>query len=324
MAFFLRRVGHGLLVLLAMATLVFFAVHVIGNPVDLLVDPQADNQDRARAIAALGLDQPLVTQYVHFIRHAAQGDLGNSFLHGTSAVALVLARLPATLELACSALLIALCLGFPLGLWAGSQPRHVTARLIRSAALLGFSLPTFWLGMMLILLCAVHFDWLPPGGRGNTLTVLGLEWSFLTTDGLRHLLLPALTLAIYKGALIIRLVAQGTEDELKRDYVRAARARGLSLPSILRRHVLKNLLIPLVTVLGMEFGSIIAFAIVTESIFGWPGMGKQLIDAVTSLDRPVIVAYLLVASALFVSINLLVDIAYGLLDPRVRQAQNHG
>jgi peptide/nickel transport system permease protein len=319
MAFLARRLGHGLLVLLAMSLLVFVAVYAIGNPVDLLVDPQADSADIARTIHALGLDLPLWQQYLHFLRGALSGDLGHSFVHGEPAIRLILERLPATLELACAALVIAVALGLPLGLWAGLKPESLAGRAIMAVSTLGFSLPTFWVGLMLVLVFAVQLGWLPPGGRGETVEVFGLPLSFLTIDGCRHLLLPAANLALFKTALLIRLVRAGTVDALAQDYVRTARAKGLSEGRVVGVHVLKNILIPIVTVLGMEFGSVIAFAIVTETVFGWPGMGKLLIDAIGALDRPVVVAYLLVSTALFVGINLLVDGLYALLDPRVRQ-----
>lgn len=319
MAFLARRLGHGLLVLLAMSLLVFVAVYAIGNPVDLLVDAQADSADIARTIHALGLDLPLWQQYLYFLRGALSGDLGNSFVHGEPAIRLILERLPATLELACAALFIAVVIGLPLGLWAGLKPDSLAGRAIMAASTLGFSLPTFWVGLMLVLLFAVQLGWLPPGGRGETVDVFGLPLSFLTLDGWRHLLLPAANLALFKTALLIRLVRAGTVDALAQDYVRTARAKGLSEWRVVGVHVLKNILIPIVTVLGMEFGSVIAFAIVTETVFGWPGMGKLLIDSIGALDRPVVVAYLLVTTTLFVAINLLVDGLYALLDPRVRQ-----
>ncbi|RTL47541.1 MAG: ABC transporter permease [Rhodocyclaceae bacterium] len=317
MAFVLRRLLHGGFVLLVMSLLVFVAVYAIGNPVDLLVDPNADAADKARTMAALGLDQPLFTQYLHFLKGALTGDLGHSFIHGTPAVTLILERMPATLELAVTALLLALVVGLPLGLWAGAR-KGWPAKVVEGIALLGFSLPTFWVGLALILVFAVVLGWLPPGGRGPTIEILGIDLSCLSLEGWRYLLLPAATLALFKTSLLIRLTQQGTVRALAGDAVRFARSRGLSEARIVAVHVGKPLLTSLVTVVGMEFGSVIAFAVVTETIFGWPGMGKLLIESINTLDRPVIVAYLLVTTTLFVILNLLADLACAALDPRLR------
>lgn len=318
MNFLLRRLVHGGIVLLAMSLLVFAAVYAIGSPVDLLVDPNADATDRERVIRGLGLDRPLPLQYLLFLKGALSGNLGNSFIYGTPAIPLILSRLPATLELALSALAIAVLVGLPLGLYAGAK-RNSASRLIEGFALLGLSLPTFWIGLMLILVFAVDLQWLPPGGRGPTHEVFGIELSCLSREGWRHLLLPATTLALFNIALLIRVTRSGVADALGRDYVRFARSRGLGPARILGVHVLRNLMIPIITLLGLEFGSTVAFAVVTESVFGWPGMGKLLIDAVGTLDRPLIVAYLLLTTTLFVAVNLLIDVSYGLLDPRLRR-----
>ena len=317
-AFLIRRLGQSALVLLAMSILVFVGVYAIGNPVDILINPQADQNERARVIAALGLDRPLWMQYFYFLGNALQGDLGNSFTYNAPALSLVLERLPATLELAFCAMLIAVLIGIPLGLWAGLRPRSLTARAIMGGSILGFSLPTFWVGMLLIMLFAVHLGCLPAGGRGPTQEVLGIPFSFLSTEGLAHLALPALNLALFKLSLLIRLTRAGTQDALQQDYVRTARSKGLKETRVVGVHVLRNILLPIITVTGLEFGSLIAFAIVTETLFAWPGMGKLIIDAIGVLDRPLIVAYLLVTVLLFTVINLVVDLLYGLLDPRVR------
>lgn len=318
MTYALQRITHGLLVVLAMSLLVFVAVYAIGNPVDLLVDPNADSADRARTIHALGLDLPLWGQYLHFLSDALGGNLGNSFIHGQPAISLILSRLPATLELACCALLIALLIGLPLGLWAAARKGWV-GHLARGFSLFGFSLPTFWVGLMLILVFAVTLGWLPPGGRGSTGRIFGLDLALLTGDGLRSLILPAVTLALFKTSLLIRLVQTRCTIALQGDDVRFARSRGLGEGRILLAHVLKPLAPTLVTVMAMEFGSVIAFAVVTESIFGWPGVGKLLIDAIGTLDRPVVVAYLLVTTVLFVCLNLLADLLAAWFDPRLRR-----
>jgi len=320
LVFLFRRLGQSLIVLAAMAVLVFVGVYTLGNPIDILIAADADQIEREQAIIRLGLDQPLWVQFGLFVKSALVGDLGKSFVHGVPAIGLILARAPATLELAGVALVIAVGLGIPLGLLAGLYPRSLLGRSIMTGSILGFSLPNFWFGLMLILLFAVQLQVLPAGGRGATRELFGIQWSFLTLDGLRHLLLPALTLAVYKAALVVRLAAVSTREALLQDYVRFARAKGLSSRRIVGVHVLKSILIPVITVIGLELGSMIAFAVVTETVFAWPGMGKLLIDSIYRLDRPVIVAYLLVVVAIFVVINLVVDIIYTLLDPRVRFA----
>jgi len=318
LVFLLRRLLQSGVVLLVMSLLVFVGVYAIGNPLDILVNPESDQAEIERTSVALGLDKPLWMQYLIFLRQAIGGNFGNSFVHGTSAMQLIIHRMPATLELAVAALLIAVLLGIPLGLWAGLRPESRSGKTIMGLSILGFSLPTFWVGLMLIMLFSVHLGWLPSNGRGTTIDVLGFPVSFLTWDGIKHILMPAFNLALFKISLVIRLTRAGTQEALLQDYVRFARAKGLSSARIVGVHVLKNILIPVVTVIGLEFGSLIAFAVVTESIFAWPGMGKLLIESINLLDRPVVVAYLLIVLGLFVLINLVVDILYSLLDPRVR------
>jgi peptide/nickel transport system permease protein len=321
LVYILRRLLQSLIVLLAMSLLVFLGVYAIGNPVDILISPQADQAEIARATASLGLDRPLAEQYWVFLRQAAAGDLGRSFAFNVPAIRLILERMPATLELAVTAMLIAIGLGIPLGLWAGLKPDSVAGKTIMAGSILGFSLPTFWVGLMLIMVFSVWLGWLPSNGRGPTVELLGVPVSFLSREGLAHLLLPAANLALFKLALIIRLTRTGTREALLQDYVRFARAKGLSEARVVFVHVLKNILIPIVTVVGLEFGSLIAFAVVTESVFSWPGMGKLLIESINMLDRPVIVAYLCIIVTLFTCINLVVDVLYTLLDPRVRLSE---
>ena len=324
LAYIIRRSLQAVLVLFAMSVLVFIGVYAIGNPVDILINPQADQVDRDQAIAALGLDQPLWVQYAKFLSGAVHGDLGRSFVHGTSALGMILERMPATLELAIVAMLIAIVLGIPLGLWAGLKPDSVAGRTIMAGSILGFSLPTFWVGLMLIMVFAVMLGWLPSNGRGPTVLLFGIPVSFLSVAGWKHLILPATNLALFKLALLVRLTRAGTREALLQDYVKFARAKGLSNARVIGIHVLRNILIPIVTVVGLEFGSVIAFAIVTETVFAWPGMGKLLIDSINLLDRPVVVAYLLVTVLMFVVINLTVDLLYFGLDPRVRITESKG
>ena len=318
LVFIIRRLLQSVAVLLVMSLLVFIGIHAIGNPIDILLSPDADQLERARTIAALGLDKPLWQQYFIFVRNALGGDMGRSFAFSTPALALIVERMPATMELAVCAIAIAITLGIPLGLWAGLRPHGIAGKTIMAVSILGFSLPTFWVGLMLIMVFAVQLGWLPSSGRGTTTLLLGVPVSFLTLDGLKHLLMPAFNLALFNIALVIRLTRAGAQEALMQDYIKFARAKGLRNSRVIGVHVLKNILIPIVTVIALQFGSIIAFAIVTESVFAWPGMGKLIIDSIRVLDRPVIVAYLMLIVVLFILINLVVDVAYSLLDPRVR------
>jgi peptide/nickel transport system permease protein len=324
LVYIIRRSLQSVVVLVAMSVLVFVGVYAVGNPIDILINPQADQIDRERAIAALGLDKPMIEQYTTFLGGAITGDLGKSFVHATPALQLILEKMPATLELAFAAMLIAIVLGIPLGLWAGLRPNSVSGRTIMAGSILGFSLPTFWVGLMLIMVFSVMLGWLPSNGRGPTVELLGVPVSFLSLEGWRHLIMPATNLALFKLALLIRLTRAGTREALLQDYVKFARAKGLPNRQVIGVHVLRNILIPIVTVIGLEFGSVIAFAIVTESVFAWPGMGKLLIDSINLLDRPIIVAYLMVIVTIFIVINLLVDLLYSVLDPRVRLTESKG
>ena len=269
--FLLKRIIQSFIVLLVMSLVVFAAVYAIGNPIDVLINPNASEAQKLKTIKNLGLDKSLFEQYFIFIKNASNGEFGHSFVHNRPAITLILERLPATLELTFFAMLIAILLGIPLGLLAGLYPNNFLGKSILSSSILFFSLPTFWVGLMLILIFAVSFNIFPSTGRGETIDVLGFDFSFLTIDGLHHIFLPALNLSLYPLALIIRLT-----------YV------------------------------------LIAFAVITESIFAWPGMGRLIIESITLLDRPVIVAYLLVTVFIFMIVNLLVDILYSILDPRVR------
>ncbi|PZO81942.1 MAG: ABC transporter permease [Mesorhizobium amorphae] len=317
-AYLIRRVGQSALVLMAMATLVFLAVFALGNPVDMLASPDADQAERAALAARFGLDQPLPAQFLAFFSNMLQGDLGSSFVYGQPALSVIADRLPATLELAVAALGLSVLIGLPLGVIAGLYPRTIWGRGIMSVSILGFSLPSFWIGLMLILFFAVYLGVLPAGGRGPTTEFLGLQLSMFSLEGWRHLLLPAFTLALYKSSLVVRLCEAGTREVMSQEYIRFARAKGLSRFRIIRLHLLKNMLIPVVTILGMEFGAMIAFTVVIETVFAYPGMGKLLIESINRLDRPVIVAYLMVTTVVFVVINFIVDLLYVALDPRVR------
>jgi peptide/nickel transport system permease protein len=316
--FILRRLMQSVVVLFVMSLLVFVGVFAVGNPADVFISDSADQMTRQRAIEAMGLDRPLYEQYLIFLRNALRGDLGRSFAFNESALLLILERMPATMELAVTAMAMAIFLGIPLGMWAGSRPEAVSGRAIMAGSILGFSLPSFWVGLMMIMIFAVILGWLPASGRGETAVFLGIRSSLFTLDGLTHLAMPALNLALLQISLVIRLTRAGMRETLLMDYVKFARAKGLHPARVIFVHVLKNILIPVVTVLGLEFGAVVAFAVVTETVFAWPGMGKLIIDSLAVLDRPIIVAYLVFIVFLFVVINLVVDILYSFIDPRVR------
>ena len=322
--YILRRIAQTLLVLLITSVLVFGGLFMVGDPVEILVNPTADQIEKERAREALGLDNPLHEQYLTLLRGTYTGNLGNSFVYARPALEVIFERMPATLELAFLAMVIAVALGIPLGLYAGLKPDSFFSRTVMAGSILGFSLPTFWVGLVLILVFAVTLGWLPSTGRGPTTDVFGLQLSIFNLEGLKYALLPAINLALFKLSLIIRLTRAQVREQSLLDYMKFARAKGLPQRRVIGVHLLKNILIPLVTVIGLELGSVIAFAVVTETIFAWPGMGKLVIDSIFQLDRPVVVAYLLVVVFMFILINLVVDILYSVLDPRVRLAEMKG
>ena len=314
----LRRLGQGLLVILALSLIAFVGLYAVGDPTAILLDPQSTPDDIARFRAAMGLDQPLWRQYALFLVHLLQGSWGTSFVYHQNAMTVILDRLPATLELAVTAMVLAVLVGVPLGVLAGATAPSRLDRWLMTGSIFGFSLPTFWVGLVLIVLFAVDLGWLPASGRGATVDVLGVRLSVFTADGLRHILLPALNLALFPMALILRLARSGVREAMGQDFVRYARAKGLAPHRILFVHVLKRVAIPVVTVSGLQLGNLIAFSVVTESVFAWPGTGKLIIDSINQLDRPVVVGYLMIIALLFVAINLLVDLCYAALDPRAR------
>jgi peptide/nickel transport system permease protein len=318
LGFVIQRLLQAMIVMLVISFLVFAGVYAIGNPIDVLISPDATQLIREQTIKAYGLDQPLWKQYLDFLGRLVSGDFGRSFVFNMPVLQLIFSRLPATLELTLAAVLGATLLGVPLGMYAGYRPDSAVSKLIMAVSVLGFSVPTFWIGLVLIFTFAVQLGWLPAGNRGETASLFGIQWSFLTLDGLKHLFLPALNLSLFKFAMMVRLARAGTRETMLTDTVRFARAAGESEATILRKHVLRLISIPLVTVFGLELGSTLAFAVVTETIFSWPGIGKLIIDSITSLDRPVMVAYLMLVAFLFILINLVVDLSYAALDPRLR------
>lgn len=301
-----------------MSLLVFVGVNLVGDPVDMLINPEADQAEIDRVIRDLGLDRPVSEQYWYFVANAFQGDLGRSFIFGEPALKLIIQRMPATMELALFSLLMAVVFGIPLGIYAGLKPNSKVSKTIMAGSILGFSMPTFWVGIILIMFFSVSLGWLPSTGRGEVATYLGITSSIFTLDGLSHIFLPAFNLALFKLSSVIRLARAGTREVILQDYIKFARAKGVAESRVVRVHLLKNIMIPVVTIIGLEFGSLIAFSTVTETVFAWPGMGKLIIDSIYNLDRPVVVAYLMIIVVIFVTLNLIVDILYSVLDPRVR------
>ncbi|PYE82557.1 ABC transporter permease [Pseudoroseicyclus aestuarii] len=318
LGFLLQRLIQAMIVIIAMSVIVFLGVYAIGNPIDVLIDPGATAEIRENLIRQYGLDQPLWQQYFTFVGQVLRGDLGTSMVYNIPVTDLVFSRLPATLELVFVSVCIATLVGIPAGLYAGYRPNGIAAKAIMALSVLGFSVPTFWIGMLLIMAFAVGLGWLPSGGRGDTGSLFGIPTSLATADGWSHVIMPAINLSLFKMGLLIRLTRAGMVEAMSTDYVKFARAQGLPDRQIVFSHVLRNISIPIVTVFGLELGSTLAFAVVTESVFNWPGVGKLIIDSILQLDRPVMVSYLVLVVILFVLINLTVDLVYARLDPRVR------
>lgn len=313
------RLSQALLLLFAMSLIGFIGLHSVGNPVFNIVNIEtATPDDIRRATIALGLDQPIWHQYGVFIGNVLRGNFGTSYIYHLPAFELVMSRLPATLELACVSMLIATIGGVGMGLVSGRSTGTALDRTVLQGSVFALSIPSFWLSMMLILIGAILTGWFPAGGRGATTAAFGLEWSSLTKDGLWHMVLPVLALAIPNIALIARLTRSGTIEVETQDFTRFCRAKGLSQRRILLRHTLPNISVPVVTIIGLQFGGMLAFAVVVESIFSWPGVGKLLIDSIQLLDRPVVMATLTFIAVAFVALNALVDLYYAVLDPRVR------
>ena len=316
--YILQRSLQSIVVLFIISLIVFCGVNLIGDPVYMMISPESEPAEIERTIKEFGFDKPVLEQYWYFLKNVASGDFGRSFVQGIPALPMILERFPATIELAVFSLFISLLFALPLGIYAGLYPERKASKIIMSGSILGFSMPTFWVGIMLIMLFAVKLDWLPSTGRGQLGTFLGIESSLFTLDGLSHILLPAINLALFKLSSVLRLTRAGTREVILQDYIKFAKAKGLPQSRVIGVHLFKNILIPVVTVIGLEFGSLVAFSTVTETVFAWPGAGKLIIDSMYNLDRPVIVAYLIIIVAFFVFLNLIVDILYSFLDPRVR------
>lgn len=320
----LRRFAQALLSLLLVSMLVFGMLHSVADPVAVLLPPTARESDREKLRAELGLDRPLPVQYAKFLSRAARGDFGRSFSDGRAVSKIIVERVPATLELAVLALLLSLAVGIPLGMYAGARPGTHLARAALWGSTLGISLPTFWIGLLLMMIFGVRLEWLPPQGRGPTREFLGLEWSFTTWSGFRHMILPAATLALHHVAMILRLMRSELLDVMKAPFIRVARAYGHSEGRVVGRFAMRNALVPVVTVTGLEFGQLVAFSVVTESIFQWPGLGRLLMKSIEEVDWPVVVAYVVLTCTMFIALNLIVDAVYALIDPRIRTGGGRG
>jgi peptide/nickel transport system permease protein len=316
--FILRRMAQAVLVMVCVALVAFMLFQYVGDPVVFLLGQDA-TPDQIRALRAdLGLDQPFVVQFWHFLANAAQGEFGISLRQGAKVSRLIAERLPATLELAFVAAALALVLGIPMGVYAALQRGSWVSQMFMMGSLLGVSLPTFLIGILLILVFSVNLGWFPSFGRGDVVQVGWWSTSLLSAQGWHHIVLPAVTLAIFQLTLIMRLVRAEMLEVLRTDYIKFARARGLTNRAVHFGHALKNTLVPVMTITGLQLGGLIAFAIITETVFQWPGMGLLFIQAVTFADIPVMAAYLCLIALIFVVINLVVDLLYFVVDPRLR------
>ena len=315
--FFARRLVQLVLVMFAVSLIVFVLTSVLGNPVYLMVRENATPEEIAAVSAQLGLDKPLYVQYGIFLNNALHGRFGQSYMYRLPALTLIAERLPATLDIVAVAMILSIVMGVPLGVWAGAYPKSRFSRCVMAASIAGISMPSFWIGMVMIYLFGLYLGVLPVSGRGAVGTILGVSTSLATADGWAHVVLPSITLALGNVATIIRLTRAGMQENMRRDYVKFARAKGVSTGRVLFGHALKNTLIPVVTVFGLQLGNLIAFTTITETIYAWPGIGKLLIDAVSSADRPIIAAYILFVAVMFVAINFVVDLLYVVIDPRI-------
>jgi len=318
LVFILRRLTQAVIVMLAVAFIAFMLFQYVGDPVTNLLGQDATQEQRSQLRQQLGLDQAFPAQFAHFIGNALQGEFGLSLRQGRQVSALIAERFPATLELALAAAVIALGVGVPLGVYAALRRGRFGSQLVMMLSLLGVSLPTFLIGILLILIFAVTLKWLPSFGRGDVVMLGPWSTGLLTVDGWLHLVLPAITLSVFQLALILRLVRAEMLEVLRTDYVKFARARGLQDRAVYFGHALKNTLVPVITITGLQLGSLIAFAIITETVFQWPGMGFLFIQAVQFADIPVMAAYLCLIALIFVIVNLVVDLLYFAVDPRLR------
>jgi peptide/nickel transport system permease protein len=317
-AFVLQRLLQSVAVVLMLSIALFIGLWLIGNPVDILISPEASEADRLAAIAALGLDQPLWRQYLTFLGNAAQGDWGASFVYKEPVTRILLQRLPASLELGLVAFVIAIGVSIPAGLYAGLKPHAPASRGLMAFSLIGVSIPTFWQGMLLIVAFGIALPILPVGDRGQLATHFGITSSLWTLNGWSHVIMPAFSLALLKMSLLMRVTRAATMEVSRLDFVKFAHAKGLPGRRVVIRHILRNALLPLITVTGIELGNLLAYGVITETVFSWPGLGKLLINSIKVLDRPLIVAQLAYTALLFIAINFVVDILHRAIDPRIQ------
>lgn len=318
--FILKRISQSFLVLFITGIIAFSMFTFVGDPVDNMLGQERTMEDVERLRAQLGLDKPIPVQYIKFLGEAINGNFGVSYRQGRAVSEIIMERAPATIELAALSAVFAIILGIIFGVLTAIKRNGLLSNFIMTASLIGVSLPTFLIGILLIYLFSVELGWLPSFGRGEVVQLGWWSTGLMTESGLKALILPSITLGLYQMTLIMRLVRSEMLEVLRQDYVRFARARGLSERDINFRHALKNTMVPVVTVIGLQLGSIIAFAIITETVFQWPGLGLLFINAIQFVDIPVMAAYLMMISVMFVGINLLVDILYALIDPRLRVA----
>jgi len=317
-AYLLRSLVQATLVMLAVAFIAFSMFRFVGDPIASIVGQDATLKDRQELAQALGLNDPMPLQFARFLGNALQGDLGLSYRQGRPVAALLAERLPATIELALLSALLALVVGLTLGVYTAIRRRTLLANVVMSASLVGVSLPTFLIGIGLIYVFSVELRWLPSFGRGDTVAIGWWTTGLLTDSGRKSLVMPVITLAFFQLTLIMRLVRSEMLEVMRTDYVRFARARGIPDRVIHFRHALRNTMVPVVTITGLQLGSVIAFAIVTETVFNWPGLGALFVQSVQVVDVPVMAAYLMFVGFVFVVVNLLTDLVYLLLDPRLR------
>ncbi|MCG8615742.1 MAG: ABC transporter permease [Desulfobacterales bacterium] len=313
-----QRLVQGVIVLLAVSFICFLLFRFTGDPVLMLAGKYATQQEREQVRIAYGLDKPFYVQYASFLGNAVQGNFGKSYVSQVDALDTILERFPATFELAFSAILISFIIGVSLGVVVSLRPGSALSRAIMAGSLGGISVPTFLMGIIWVMIFAVYLEWLPPFGRGDTVQIGSWRTGFLTVDGLKHLIMPALTLAGYQLAVLLRLTRAGMREVLGEEYIKTAWAKGLSPFKVIVKHALRNVLIPVVTIAGLSFGELIAFSIVTESIFQWPGMGSLLLVSIFETDHPVIVTYIMLTAFIIMAINILVDLLYGWLNPKIQ------
>ena len=317
-SYILQRLGQALLVLVVMTAVAFAMFTYLGDPLVAILGIDSTPDQRAQLRAQLGLDRSVLVQFARYLSRLLSGDFGISYRLGRPVDTILVERLPATVELAAAGMLLALIIGIPAGIYTALHRRSTTSQAMLGASLIGISLPSFFMGLLLIWIFSVTLGWLPSFGRGDTVAIGWWTTGLLTTSGLKSLIMPALTIAVFQIAMIMRLVRAEMLEVLRADFIRFARARGLGDRAIYFRHALRNTLVPVITIVGLQFGSLIAFAVITESVFQWPGMGLLFLQSVAAADVAMMSAYLILIALLFVAINLVVDLLYYLIDPRLR------